>query len=126
MGDVVKYLVRFEGTSESIWIEREVLKKYRPRGYIRHLEDCEKTDSHSVETILAREIRDKVPYYYIKFWKYPSSDNAWVKASTVEDWTRKELEINAGHIKFGQAIWSKPTIHVTPNISLLEKNSSPQ
>lgn len=124
MGDVVLYEVHFATCKEPIWIRRDQLLKFRPRGYLRQLEQVESSSTHSVDTIIAREVRGTEVYWYIKFLGYPPSDNAWIPAKQVEDWTQREAALRGGLYRLGEATFNKDVIiGITPNTKLIERTN---
>ena len=92
--DVVRYEVLFQNCSEAIWIDREELRKYRPRGYSFQLEEIDSKEEHHIEKLLLRRVINRVVEYYVKFWRYPDTDNTWVRADRLENWERLEWQVN--------------------------------
>ena len=120
MGDIVRYNILFEGCYNPILVDRDDLKKYRPRGYLRHLEDFEKKDTYRLEKVLQRETTGADIYYRFKFFKYPQSDNSWVKASLVDGFHYLE-QLHASGKLIGQELIHKPIVRAIPCQELIDR-----
>ena len=56
--DIVKYEVKFEGQKNPIWFQREDLKKYRSRGYLKQLGKYDKDEEFRIDKVVGRKVED--------------------------------------------------------------------
>jgi len=112
-GNGVQYSIIFQECHNPIWIDREDLKYYRPRGYLRHLKEYDKKDTYRVEKVLQRETRNQEAFYRIKFFKHPDSDNTWVPAKLVDNYEYLE-RLHAQQKLIGVKLINRPVVARTP------------
>lgn len=118
----VRYLVKFAGTWETISIDRKTLLRIRPRGYQRQLLEFDRQDHYQVDQVLCRELREGQPYYYVKFFKHPTSDNTWIDAQTIENFHYCEtLHLHGALI--GKKFLEKPITTGSPNDKFKNKDN---